>query len=170
MGIFTKTGYNKKYLLTHPYEVILHFCRDIHCAWQRATKGYCYRDLWNIDLWFIDVFPRMLKDFKDTSISYPITMKSPEEWEDLLSHMIFCFNEANEETCSLKNEKNYNFNVDFIETEDNTKTIKITFPTEEDKKNSELYSAKDRELTKYRQEMLKEGLSLFVEHFQNLWN
>ena len=41
MGIFTRTGYNKKYCILHPWKVVMHKCRDIQCAWQRAIKGYC---------------------------------------------------------------------------------------------------------------------------------
>ena len=51
MGIFTRTGYNKKYCILHPWEVIMHKWRVIQCAWQRATKGYCSRDVWAIDDW-----------------------------------------------------------------------------------------------------------------------
>lgn len=172
MGIFTKTGYNKKYLWTHPWELIFHYGRDLKCAWQRAIKGYCFRDLWSIDHWFIELMPRMLQEFKENSHAYPAKFDTPEEWDKQLDYMIFCFKEANEETCSLKNEYEYNFDFNFIPSEENSSfsTLHITYPTESDKEKADLHYEKELELEKYREEKLQEGLKLFAKYFRNLWD
>lgn len=170
MSIFTKTGYRKKYLLTHPWELIFHYGRDLKCAWERARKGYCFRDLWNIDLWFIQLMPQMLQEFKKNMHGYPTCFETSEEWEKVLDNMIFCFNEANEETCSLQNEYDYNCDFDFIPTENNFSELSIIYPTEKDEQNSKLYYEKECELEKYREEKLHEGLQLFAKYFHNLWN
>ena len=171
MGIFTRTGYNKKYLLTHPWELIFHYGRDLKWAWQRATKGYCFRDLWNINDWFIELIPRMLMEFKERNYSYPENFKTPDEWSEILDNMIFCFNEANPERCSLKNEYKYDCNFEFVSSENNSNfsTLHITYPTDADKKNSDLHYQRELELYDYREEKLKEGLNLFSKYFQDLW-
>ena len=95
MNIFTKP------YSSNPWEVIKHFHRDIICAWQRATKGYCFRDLWDIDCWFLDIMPRMLKEFRDKTQGYPNSYNSYEEWIAELDLMIETFNKATEEGKTL---------------------------------------------------------------------
>lgn len=86
MGIFTPTGYSKKYCLLHPWEVAAHKIRDIHCAWQRAVKGYCYRDVWNIDYWFLQTMPKMIDDLIKVHHGYPGEM-TDKEWVETLKKM-----------------------------------------------------------------------------------
>ncbi len=39
------------------------FGREIKYAFQKIKKGYCDRDLWDIDYWFLEQIPKMLKQF-----------------------------------------------------------------------------------------------------------
>lgn len=43
------------------------------CAKQRAIKGYCYRDLYAIDMWFLNTIPNMLSELvkRGNKIGYP---------------------------------------------------------------------------------------------------
>ncbi len=41
------------------------------CARQRARKGYCERDIYSINAWFLDIIPEMLKDLSKTRKNYP---------------------------------------------------------------------------------------------------
>lgn len=45
--------------------------RNIKYSFQRATKGYCDKDLWDIDNWFMNLMPDMLQQFKDTKHGSP---------------------------------------------------------------------------------------------------
>ena len=38
---------------------------------QRTKKGYCDYDLYNIDGWFINIFPKMLGEFAERTCGYP---------------------------------------------------------------------------------------------------
>ena len=38
---------------------------------QRATKGYCVGDLWNMDDYLLDLIPAMLKEFADKTQGFP---------------------------------------------------------------------------------------------------
>ena len=170
MSIFTKTGCCKKYLITHPWELIIHYCRDLKCAWQRAVKGYCFRDLWSIDEWFLKLMPRMLQEFKNNSYGYPAEFNNSEEWDNILNRMIYCLKEAHIDTCSIKNEFEYQCDFNFKSTGDGYSTLETIYPTEKDKEMSELYYKKELEIEKYREEKLQEGLQLFVKYFNGLWN
>ncbi len=101
---------------------------NIKYIYQRAKYGYCDRDIWSIDYWFLEVMPGMLQQLKENTDSYPCTADFPahavfgtksqkdidtegmQNWHDILSEMIFLFKEANEDTCSRKNkfEEKYN--------------------------------------------------------------
>ena len=102
MGIFTSTGYSKSYCLLHPWVVITHKFKDIRCAWQRATKGYCYRDVWNIDNWFLKTVPQMLDDLIKIHSGHPSGM-TDEEWVDILNEMSVALKNADEETTEFVN-------------------------------------------------------------------
>ena len=95
--------------------------KNIKYIYQRARYGYCDIDIWSIDQWFLEIMPSMLQQLKDTTDSYPCASdfpsqavngtRTPEEidnegmqnWQNILSEMIFLFNEANEDTCTKKN-------------------------------------------------------------------
>ena len=81
---------------------------DIICIYQRLRYGYCYRDTWSIDQWFLAVVPNMIHDLRVNSHGYPGSFEGPEEenirkWDRILKRMEFLFREANEDTCRKKN-------------------------------------------------------------------
>ena len=118
---------------------------------QRGRNGYARVDVWDIDYWFKKTLINMLGDLIEGSVSYPLEMKSHEEWLEILKYMRFCFMESQEETCSRKNEyDNY-----------------LSCGTDEQKN---LWLKRDQELYEYRQKMQKEALNLFVKYFNSLWD
>lgn len=78
MAIFTKTGYTKKYCFLHPWKTISYKLSDIKCAWQRANKGYSFRDVWDLDNWFLRIMPEMLDDFVKEHTAHPNDMTDEE--------------------------------------------------------------------------------------------
>ena len=110
---------------------------------ERAKKGYCRQDTWNIDCWFLNIVPKILKDFNENRFGYPYDL-SNEEWDKIIKRMIFCFEEANEDTCSQINEYS-------CET------------------NTEEWLKREEEINEYQDNMKNEGLELFSKHFWNLW-
>ena len=48
---------------------------------ERAKKGYCCRDLWAMDNWFLNLIPKMLREFREYSKTeaYPMSLFD-EEW------------------------------------------------------------------------------------------
>lgn len=46
----------------HPKN-LKYFKSNLECAKQRITRGWCYRDWYNLDNWIETVFPEMLEDF-----------------------------------------------------------------------------------------------------------
>ena len=80
---------------------------------QRGKRGWADIDVICMDYWFFRTVIPMLKRLKDTKHGYPVDM-TEEEWDEKLNKMIRCFEEANEDTCSIKNEYDEEFNIDSI--------------------------------------------------------
>lgn len=120
-----KTGYScfeeRDRGFVNPIKHFKRWCRNIKHAFQRIQYGYCDRDVWSIDWWFLNVVPNMIEDLKDTVHGYPsspddfsqalVGTGAPEEvdeegmqrWKGILSEMIFLFREANSDTCTREN-------------------------------------------------------------------
>ena len=113
----------------NPLRHVRRWGRNIKHAYQRIRYGYCDRDVWSIDWWFLSVVPNMLQDLKDTTHGYPsnpgdvsqalIGTGAPEEvdndgmekWQEILSEMIFLFREANSDTCTRENPYEREFDI-----------------------------------------------------------
>ena len=147
MNIFYKIIDFFKYL---PQE-IKYFC-------QRGIRGYSDRDVLGIDEWFLNIIVPMLEQLKETKLGYPSDLTS-EQWNDILDRIIFCFKEANEETCSMVNE----YETDFM--------FGIFGNLEKESKELENnYFKRAEEIENYQLQMKEEAFKLFSKYFHALWN
>ena len=63
---------------------------------QRATRGYADEDVWNMDIWFLEIVPKMLRQLGgEKSMSFPgrEPWDTPEKWSAELEHIACGFNE-----------------------------------------------------------------------------
>lgn len=157
---------------------------------QRFIRGYADIDVWSMDSWFIELIPKMLRQLKETTHSYPnifytedgkrvnyiehITRgieddNKPEdefvEWQNILEEMAHHFDEANESKCSQVNEYEDEW-FNRYTTEEFIEKLKSGESTELDKKHLK----REFELEEYRQENLKAGLDMFKDWFNDLWD
>ena len=82
LNVFTYGYYNWK----HPIHNIATFFHNLRRAWQRATKGYCDWDTWDLDQYYIQLIVDSLADFQKETNSYPSEI-SPEEWNKVLGEI-----------------------------------------------------------------------------------
>jgi len=124
-------------------------------SWQRITKGYCDRDGWSIDYWFLDIIPRMLEELRDNrngspvcdnSVSHELYLDNKEkekdihkQWSNILSRMIFLFREANEDTCLKVNKYQEEYDKAENEFTDKYGLFGEKLQTEEEKKRGNRY-------------------------------
>lgn len=164
MAIFTKTEYCTKYLLLHPWEWVMHKCRDIKCAWQRANKGYCFRDLWSIDEWFLNIMPQMLDELNEIRNGYPSNL-TDEQWGEILGKMSKAFNNAHDEKTKFKNiyEDEY---LNTLEMDIDNGQFKCS-ASDELKEN---YYAAEKLKENFMRKSLDDGLELFGKYFYALWD
>ena len=132
--------------------------QEIKWFWQRGKRGYSDRDVWEIDNWFLNIIIPMLEQLKKIKHGYPVNL-TPEQWDNILDRMIFCFKEANDSTCSMINEYEEKF---ILETFGN--------PSKDNKELKQNFIKRANEIEEYQLKMEKEGFQLFSKYFHNLWD
>lgn len=105
---------------------------NIKYAYQRIKYGYCERDVWSIDGWFLNVVPNMLQDLRKTAHGFPSKVgnmvgyddqnidevkmqEAVDKWDSILAEIIFYLREANEDTCQKKNPFEEQYHADWRE-------------------------------------------------------
>ena len=87
--VFSKTTY----CCRNPVRKIEYFFNDIKYCYQRIKYGWCDKDTWNIDMWFLAIIPPMLQHLRDNKHGYPEGMEE-DEWNNILETMIAVFTKA----------------------------------------------------------------------------
>ena len=72
--VFSKTTY----CCRNPVRKIEYFFNDIKYCYQRIKYGWCDKDTWNIDMWFLAIIPPMLQHLRDNKHGYPEGMEEDE--------------------------------------------------------------------------------------------
>lgn len=140
----------------NPVEKLGRWGLNLRYMVQRVRYGYCDRDVWMMDDWFLSVIPNMLDELNRTRHGFPSALLDAEdesqdeeanergnrEWGRILSEMAHCFREANDRTCTRKNPYEEEWAKAFWTFSDNYSTFGEKLRTEEEikekKKNSAL--------------------------------
>ena len=149
--------YNKRYLITHPWQWVRCAYRNIRDAWRRSVYGWTYGDVWDWDNWFTHVVPDMLRHMADKGSAYPgiEPFDTPEKWHDWLQHMAYLIETANEEWQDEHNEF-YRDYMDHI--------------WENDKERFNKYFERAKELCESGQKNVTQAMKEMGEHFHCLWD
>lgn len=185
---------------------IKYFRKCVRWSWQRIVRGYADCDKWNMYRYLQNLIPDMLQDLRDDRHGSPghlgknyansdgilVNDTCHEEWDKILTHMIFLWRESNEYTCTRTNPyeeeywkahreftDKYGFLGEKLQTEaeleENRKrggggTVHFMDELPEYKEISEQYFAEERKLDKYRDEVKNEALDMMKEYFFHLWD
>ena len=80
----------------HPFKWLKYFFRSFKNAYQRAVKGYCNMDLWNLAVYYTKIISGSLRELAEHHYGYPIGMES-EEWTDILKEIAYNMEESLED-------------------------------------------------------------------------
>jgi len=135
---------------------------------QRFKRGYSDKDVWNIDMWFLNIMPKILTEYKNNLHSCPMEFYdnkncSTKKWEKLIERMIFLLQEMNEETCSYKNK----YEEEFLALFDN-KDYNYIVQSDSDLQNK--YYGEEKNKNNYMNNCKKEFFELFSKYFYDLWD
>lgn len=154
LNVFTYGYLNWK----HPFHNIKMFFRNIRRAWQRATKGYCDWDVFDLDQYWQGMMICSLEDLRKEG-GYPGCLESEEEWEQILTDMINYLNEGLLD--SHENEFDY---LMYGDLEGDERLRDYT----EDEANHKWFEEEKR-LRAVEDENLQKGLALVAKWWRHLW-
>ena len=84
---WVKSPFNLKYRITHPASTVKGFGRNFKFCLQRIRRGWSDADVWNMDTWFVNVVPDMLRSLADNTHSFPIEFVEQYKNYELASQM-----------------------------------------------------------------------------------
>lgn len=162
MNIFKNYCYAKRYYIFHPWEFVSQTFRNIKFAWQRATKGYCDYDCWNIDHYLLDLLPELFDNFRRNLHGHPVSF-TEEEWDNfLLKEIIEPLRNAQEEQ-----------KVEINEFEEKVNDYFKDKPLTDMNCPQELwnnYMTRENEITNWRDKQMRRGFVAIITEFWNLWD
>lgn len=87
-----------RYIITHPLQSFEDLYLIFKYSMQRIRRGWCDSDTFDMDMWFLNVFPEMLKYFRNNLHGYPAYIHGKEmtqdKWNAIIDEMITCFEKA----------------------------------------------------------------------------
>lgn len=151
------------YYLIHPWKWIKELFDNIRAAWMRATKGYCYTDVWNWDDWFCSITSSMLRQMADHGCAYPggEPFDTPEKWHKWLYEMAHKIERLGYDDWM---EDNNEYSKEYIDSFENEEYL------EKHKEIRQKYYEQCKELHKTRQQVLEEFGKNFFKYFDCLWD
>ena len=174
-----KLWYRPSYYFRHPIKFFKEVAANLKAAWMRATKGYCYTDVWNIDTWFCLVLPPMLRHMADYGSAYPGSepFETPEKWHDWLHSVADVIETFNDEDFWYTTKNEFAEEWDKVSKEARVEVIddlghKMISYNKSDHYNEikELYFARMKEISKERQALIENTFNELGKYFDCLWD
>lgn len=158
-------GYSRRWMITHPWLYFKHGYYNLKAAWQRATRGYANRDIWDMDTWFLQVFPAMLKKLSQEAHGHPVSFNSYEEWTEFLYQLAMDFEKCQDDEGNDENEyyDDYMKSLDTMRYENG----RIIFDND---KISKLYFDRMKETSKERQKLLEDCFDRMAKNLRTFWD
>lgn len=146
---------------------IRQFFRNIRFAWQRATKGYCDWDTWDLDTFYTNLLIDSLQKFRKEANGHPMYLQSIEAWHEILDEIILLLKQYAEEA-PIEEENEYETAYYEYLKKSNLSDL-VTQRSEEEKTLSVNYYKREAELSEIRDAKRKRAFELISLHFNNLW-
>lgn len=163
---------------------------------QRKTRGFSDNDWWNLDTWLTTVLPAAIERLADGTSSTPgcvealMAGKNPhkfkyskdepteEEWKkrhewwvNHLKEIAFHLREANEETCSMKNEEEFIYKSHFEKSkEDPYYSCLVDDCNETESAQNKRHFKREEELEAYREGEFRKGMEMLSKLHGMLWD
>jgi len=144
----------RTYYLRHPFKFCRTLARSLKNASMRIKLGYCNDDVWNMDHWFLETIPPMLRKLAKDGIASPQQYETREAWAAELCDIAAKLESAKESEQNKKNE----FYQEYSESINNDKMLIKNF------------LKRAQELENEGVENFKEGLNEFRDIFFDLWD
>lgn len=145
-----------KHYILHPWKIVVQFFRNWKMARQRARRGWCDRDWWNMDYWFLEVVPDMLRALAENCHGFPDGDDFPtyDSWVHWLNDIADRLSACTEDAIIDANEyKDAWLNADSLSSPE----LKKYFARSE-----EIYAERDKDM--------QECMAQLAKHMRSLWD
>lgn len=153
--------YPKRYYLLRPWRWIRELGWNIRSAWDRSTKGYCYLDWANFDIWFKHIAPKMLREIAMHGHGYHF--ETPELWNSWLHRIADQIEKCQDE--DYGNEYYRPFMDSLMK---NPQTILTNKETAEEKELRNKYYKRSIEVMEEQKKLFKDTMKEMLEHWDCL--
>lgn len=143
-----------RYFFSSLWQLVRDMWRWPRRMWQRATRGYCTEDLFNLDQYLLSLLYATLMDFSKTNGSYPIDFNSLHDWNSTVRDIALRFYEADEN------------NKVFV----NPHQPPSTWDDNTSQQIKENWIAREREIVEQQKESFHRGIVKLEKYFWNLWD
>lgn len=163
----------KYYYFKRPWKFFQECWWNFKAAWERATKGYAWRDVAEMDEYLLHLIPAMLREIAKAD-PYPGDDNFPtrEAWQDAINALADVFESVQEENWTEgQNEWEDEFNnmmVDYFGNHPNLTTTSQYTP-EEAKEIKDLYWAREQELRNERNKLILDAYQTLAKYHGYLW-
>lgn len=146
-------GYNSS---RHIFTNIRQFFRNIRYAWQRATRGYCDFDLYDLEHFYSQLFVDSLDDFTKNLHGAPLEFydeahDSTQPWRDYIQEMRQHFYNSIEENLVQTNEIEYDHSS-------HNEEVRAK------------WVAREKEIQAWRDAEFAKGTQMLTKVYYNLWD
>lgn len=174
---------------------VRYFFNCVKWSKQRISRGYADYDIWNMYYHIQELMPEMLETLKNDRVGSPIIIyedgnktiigeDTHKLYDEFLDKIIFHWRESVEDTCQVKNEyeqdyinaceqieQNKGVFEDTID-ENGKRALKMNFVGDDPRYEElyKLYSSRDDELEKYREDNMKKAMDLMRDNFFSFWD
>ena len=164
LNVFHKSTYRPWRYPSNWWNNIKQFFYNIKCAWQRVTKGYCDRDVWDLDTHFLNLFHFTLRDLALHHYGYPGTepFDTDEKWKDYLMDLSLKFYQANEAHDAYPHPMYDKWCEDIHKHPEELLNYQSPY-------SHEMF-IEMQELCEKRQAVFEEAWKMLGEHFWSLWD
>ncbi len=176
LNTLTEFSYSKRYILLHPWILIRQAWRNLRNAWQRATKGYCNADAFNMNDYLLTIMPEMIKTLRDDPVGgYPCDNEFPtwESWEKWLTKMADTLRELQDDWAETRNEyegQYFKAIEEYRALSFNDSKNKVTITDDDIKELRDKWLARIDELNKQQQELTIKTFTEIGRHLYQLWS
>lgn len=101
---------NSFYSLRRPLWSIKRIFKSFKWAYQRITKGFCDKDLYDLSEFYLNLLHQSIFEFKNNTLSHPHNM-TEKDWEIVLYKISNFFYQANMENFENYPSKSYTNNA-----------------------------------------------------------
>ena len=177
-----KYGYLSPKYPVNWFHNLRQFFRNIRYAFQRAMKGYCDYDLWDVDTFHTNLIIDGLTDFKKDNNGFPGEFldlpDGAEKWDSIIDEIILhfrnyrdvddiCINEYEEPWFNRLQELT-EYGTDEVSGYLFQRVNEDDF-TEDDDVLRKKYYDRCNEICEWRKNELKQGMELFTKWYEHLW-